>query len=251
MLTDALRAARSRGPRRRARGHRRPPAHQGQPDGRAGQDGARGRAARCRARRTRRCSCSTPPWARTALAQGREFAKAAGVTGLVLTKLDGTAKGGVAVAVVRELGVPIRYVGVGESVEDLLPFDRRRLRGRARRVESALSDASRGRAAGWRARWSWRARGLGRDQPEPDGRLRDRQGAAAWSARASTAARAGRTPRSLRAARGGRARARGATALRHPRALRAPGAHAALRARAGRARACAAWWRRCATRTRA
>jgi fused signal recognition particle receptor len=57
------------------------------------------------------------------LAQGREFAKAAGVTGLVLTKLDGTAKGGVAVAVVRELGVPLRYVGVGESVEDLLPFD--------------------------------------------------------------------------------------------------------------------------------
>ena len=57
------------------------------------------------------------------LAQGREFARAAGVTGLVLTKLDGTAKGGVAVAVVRELGVPIRYVGVGESADDLLPFD--------------------------------------------------------------------------------------------------------------------------------
>lgn len=57
------------------------------------------------------------------LAQGREFAKAAGVTGLVLSKLDGTAKGGAAVAVVRELGVPIRYVGVGEAVEDLLPFD--------------------------------------------------------------------------------------------------------------------------------
>jgi len=57
------------------------------------------------------------------LAQGREFAKAAGVTGLVLTKLDGTAKGGVAVAVVRDLGVPIRYVGVGEEIEDLLPFD--------------------------------------------------------------------------------------------------------------------------------
>jgi fused signal recognition particle receptor len=57
------------------------------------------------------------------LVQGREFAKAGGVTGLVLTKLDGTAKGGVAVAVVRELGVPIRYVGVGEKVDDLLPFD--------------------------------------------------------------------------------------------------------------------------------
>jgi fused signal recognition particle receptor len=57
------------------------------------------------------------------LAQGREFARAAGVTGLVLTKLDGTAKGGIAVAVVRELGVPICYVGVGESADDLLPFD--------------------------------------------------------------------------------------------------------------------------------
>ncbi|MGD8896679.1 MAG: signal recognition particle-docking protein FtsY [Acidobacteriota bacterium] len=57
------------------------------------------------------------------LNQGREFAKAGGVSGLVLTKLDGTARGGVAVAVVRELGVPIRYVGVGEDVEDLLPFD--------------------------------------------------------------------------------------------------------------------------------
>jgi len=57
------------------------------------------------------------------LNQAREFTKAAVVTGIVLTKLDGTAKGGVAVAIVRELGVPIRYVGVGESVEDLLPFD--------------------------------------------------------------------------------------------------------------------------------
>ena len=57
------------------------------------------------------------------LAQGREFARAGGVSGLVLAKLDGTARGGVAVAVVRELEIPIRYVGVGEQVEDLLPFD--------------------------------------------------------------------------------------------------------------------------------
>jgi fused signal recognition particle receptor len=57
------------------------------------------------------------------LAQAREFARSAGVSGVVLAKLDGTAKGGVAVAVVRELGLPIRYVGVGESAEDLLPFD--------------------------------------------------------------------------------------------------------------------------------
>jgi fused signal recognition particle receptor len=45
------------------------------------------------------------------------------VTGIVLTKLDGTAKGGVIVAISRELGVPIRFVGVGEQVADLLPFD--------------------------------------------------------------------------------------------------------------------------------
>lgn len=57
------------------------------------------------------------------LAQAREFAKAGGLSGVVLTKLDGTAKGGVAVAVVRELGVPVRFVGVGEQAEDLLPFD--------------------------------------------------------------------------------------------------------------------------------
>lgn len=57
------------------------------------------------------------------LAQGREFARAGGVSGLVLAKLDGTARGGVAVAVVRELEVPIRYVGVGEQIADLLPFD--------------------------------------------------------------------------------------------------------------------------------
>ncbi len=57
------------------------------------------------------------------LAQAREFTRAAAVTGLVLTKIDGTAKGGIAVAVVRELGVPIRYLGVGESSTDLLAFD--------------------------------------------------------------------------------------------------------------------------------
>jgi len=57
------------------------------------------------------------------LAQAREFLKAAGVTGLVLTKMDGTAKGGVILAIVRELNLPVRFVGVGETVEDLLDFD--------------------------------------------------------------------------------------------------------------------------------
>ena len=57
------------------------------------------------------------------LAQAREFLKAAGVTGLVLTKMDGTAKGGVILAIVRELRLPVRYVGVGETADDLLDFE--------------------------------------------------------------------------------------------------------------------------------
>jgi len=57
-----------------------------------------------------------------ALAQAREFTAVAGVTGIVLTKLDGTAKGGMAVAIAHDLRLPIRYVGVGEGIDDLLPF---------------------------------------------------------------------------------------------------------------------------------
>ncbi len=57
------------------------------------------------------------------LQQARQFTESAGVTGIVLTKLDGTAKGGVVVAISRELGLPVRYVGVGEQVGDLLPFN--------------------------------------------------------------------------------------------------------------------------------
>src|SRR5579863_1707776 len=57
------------------------------------------------------------------LQQARLFTQSAGVTGIVLTKLDGTAKGGVVVAISRELGLPVRFVGVGEKVGDLLPFD--------------------------------------------------------------------------------------------------------------------------------
>ena len=56
------------------------------------------------------------------LQQARLFTESAGVTGIVLTKLDGTAKGGVVVAISRELGLPVRYVGVGEKAGDLLPF---------------------------------------------------------------------------------------------------------------------------------
>lgn len=56
------------------------------------------------------------------LVQAREFAAVAGVNGIVLTKLDGTAKGGVAVAIANDLNLPIRFVGVGEGIEDLVPF---------------------------------------------------------------------------------------------------------------------------------
>ena len=57
------------------------------------------------------------------LEQARKFTEAAGVTGIVLTKLDGTAKGGIVVAIARELNLPIRFVGVGEKLDDLLPFE--------------------------------------------------------------------------------------------------------------------------------
>ena len=57
------------------------------------------------------------------LQQARLFTQSAGVTGIVLTKLDGTAKGGIAVAIARELNLPVRFVGVGEKMGDLLEFD--------------------------------------------------------------------------------------------------------------------------------
>jgi len=57
------------------------------------------------------------------LAQAREFTSTVGVTGIILTKLDGTAKGGIVVAISRELALPIRFVGTGEQINDLVPFD--------------------------------------------------------------------------------------------------------------------------------
>ena len=58
-----------------------------------------------------------------ALSQARQFMEAADITGIILTKMDGTAKGGIAVAIQSELGVPVKYIGVGEKIDDLQKFN--------------------------------------------------------------------------------------------------------------------------------
>lgn len=63
------------------------------------------------------------PPAKMHLAQARQFKEVADITGIILTKLDGTAKGGIAIAIQSELGVPVKYIGIGEKIEDLQKFD--------------------------------------------------------------------------------------------------------------------------------
>ena len=58
-----------------------------------------------------------------ALAQAKQFSEVADITGIILTKLDGTAKGGIAIAVQGELGIPVKYIGIGEKIDDLQRFD--------------------------------------------------------------------------------------------------------------------------------
>ena len=58
-----------------------------------------------------------------ALAQAKQFSEVADITGIILTKMDGTAKGGIAVAIQSELGIPVKYIGVGETIDDLQKFD--------------------------------------------------------------------------------------------------------------------------------
>jgi fused signal recognition particle receptor len=76
-----------------------------------------------------------------ALAQARQFKEAVGVTGLVLTKLDGTAKGGIVIAIAQQLGIPIRYIGIGETSEDFGEFD-------AEAFAAALVEGPQARAGG-------------------------------------------------------------------------------------------------------
>ena len=58
-----------------------------------------------------------------ALEQAKQFSEVADITGIILTKMDGTAKGGIAIAIHSELGIPVKYIGVGEKIEDLQKFD--------------------------------------------------------------------------------------------------------------------------------
>ena len=69
------------------------------------------------------CWCSTRRPVRTPLSQAEIFTKVAGVTGLIMTKLDGTARGGILVAIAERFNLPVHAIGVGEAIEDLQPFD--------------------------------------------------------------------------------------------------------------------------------
>ena len=119
---DAVAAAESRGLRRRARRHRGPAPEQAAAHGRAGEDPARHRAAPAGQPRHVLLVLDATT-GQNGLVQAEAFSREAGVTGIVLTKLDGTAKGGVALAAAERLGVPILFAGVGEEIDALAPFE--------------------------------------------------------------------------------------------------------------------------------
>ena len=97
------------------RRYRRPTAHAGPSDARADQNPRCGRQAHRRARRTKCCWCSMPPPARTPSCRPRIFGKAINVTGIILAKLDGTAKGGVVIAIKEQLNIPVKFIGLGRN----------------------------------------------------------------------------------------------------------------------------------------
>ena len=99
-----------------------PAAHPRQPDDRARQDPPRSPRAKSTGAPHEVLLVLDATVGQNGLAQAREFMAVAGVNGIVLTKLDGTAKGGIAVAIANDLKLPIRYVGVGEGIDDLVPF---------------------------------------------------------------------------------------------------------------------------------
>ena len=122
VVYDAVAAAKARAHRCADRRYCRPTAHEIEPDGGARKNEAHRRESD--SRRAARCAAGSRRHHRTnGLAQAREFTSSVRVTGIILTKLDGTAKGGIVVAIARELGLPIRFVGTGEQINDLVPFD--------------------------------------------------------------------------------------------------------------------------------
>ena len=163
-----------------------------EPDGRARQDSPRRRHAKCPGAPHEVLLVLDATVGQNGLVQAREFMAASGANGIVLTKLDGTAKGGVAVAIAHELKLPIRYVGVGETIDDLIPFDPADLRGRA--VHGQVVDRPARRRRSWSARCWLAERGRGRTTPNPI------VGAVVVDA-ARRRRRAGRAPRGRRAAR--------------------------------------------------
>ena len=170
------------------------------------------------------------------------FHEAVGLTGLILTKLDGTAKGGIVVRIYQELGVPIKLVGVGEQIEDLQPFDPKTLR------RTRVVGRRRERRTSGRDDFRWMARALELAAPGRGAHVAESRWWArvvvrggAPSARASRSGRGRRTRRSTALAEAGAAGARG-DALRHARAVQPPRADAALRRRGPRARASGGSW---------
>ena len=106
------------------------------------------------------------PTGQNGLAQARLFHEAVGLTGLVLTKLDGTAKGGIVVRIWRELGVPIKLVGVGERIEDLQPFDAKAFAAALLARRMSANDGGR-RALDGAGRSSWPPGAAGLTSPNP------------------------------------------------------------------------------------
>ena len=140
------------------------------------------------------------------LRQAQAFAEAVDVTGVVLTKLDGTAKGGIALAIAGELGIPVKLIGVGEGIEDLRPFDAEEFAARAARrvtmeierkflvddapdLEQARALRDRAGLPGARRRGRWRrgAAASPRRRADPDRRRAPAAGPRGGGARARRA----------------------------------------------------------------
>ena len=184
----AFDADRRRPRSRRRRGHRRhgrSPPHPEQPDGRAGQGAAGDRQADARARPHETLISIDATTGQNGLRQAKVFSEAAEVDGVVLTKLDGTAKGGIVLAIAAELEIPVKLIGTGESLEDLRPFDpdatsptpllRRVAVGSCERVRPALRPAAGDALRGPLARQAERGRRRRGDAGDPPRAARGRR----------------------------------------------------------------------------